>query len=91
MTTTTERPRTRSEINTQTAAAKNAALLEDLEHLIACHVGEAAILHTTGYTRNPAALKRRLMRLGRHDLTPRIFEWDAQVDERQHPDRKPRT
>ncbi|WNN95994.1 hypothetical protein SEA_HIRKO_44 [Arthrobacter phage Hirko] len=56
---------------------KNAILLEEIEHLLHCDVGEAAILHALGYVGTPAALKRRLHRLKRYDLIPRIFEADT--------------
>jgi hypothetical protein len=59
------------------AQQKNADLIEDIEHLLHCDVGEAAILHALGYVDSPVALKRRLQRLGRHDLLPRIFEADT--------------
>jgi len=68
-----------------TNAAKRAALIEEAEFLVRCGVGEAAILSALGYTAKPLALKRRLMRIDRHDLIPRIFEWDAEVNEQQHP------
>ena len=66
-------------------AANRAALIEEVEFLVRCGVGEAAILSALGYTAKPLALKRRLMRIDRHDLIPRIFEWDAEVNEQQHP------
>lgn len=65
--------------------AERLALIEDIEFLLDCRVGEAAILSSTGYTANPAALQRRLQRAGRHDLVPRIFEWQAEYEERHHP------
>lgn len=67
--------------------AKRQAIIEEALFLIRCGVGEAAILHALGYTRNPLALRRRLERAGRHDIIPRIFEWDAQVEEQQRPER----
>jgi hypothetical protein len=66
-------------------AAKLAALIEDLEFLLSCDVGEAHILRSTGYTGKGPSLRRRLERCGRRDLIPRIFEWDAMTDEQQHP------
>lgn len=66
--------------------ARRQQLIEEAIFLIRCGVGEAAILHALGYTRNPLALRRRLERAGRHDIIPRIFEWDAQVEEQQRPD-----
>ena len=65
--------------------AKRLAMIEDVEFLLSCGVGEAAILESTGYTRNPLALQRTLYRAHRRDLIPRIFEWQAQVEEQQHP------
>lgn len=64
------------------------ALIEDIEFLLSCNVGEAAILEATGYTRNPVSLKRCLQRAKRHDLIRRIFEWDAAVEEQQRPNKK---
>jgi len=58
------------------AEQKNAALVEDVEFLIAVNAGEARIMQALGYT-SKTALKRRLMRLHRHDLIPQIFEADA--------------
>lgn len=77
--------------NGATARARNNAtkrqqLIEEATFLIRCGVGEAAILHALGYTRNPPALRKRLERAGRHDIIPRIFEWDAQVEEQQRPE-----
>jgi len=66
-------------------AEKRAALIEEAEFLIRCGVGEAAILSALGYTGKPLALKLRLRRADRFDLIPRIFEWDAEVNEQQHP------
>jgi hypothetical protein len=66
-------------------AAKLAALIEDLEFLLSCSVGEAHILHSTGYAGREASLRRRLERCGRRDLIQRIFEWDTAVNEQQHP------
>lgn len=57
------------------AEAKNAALVEDIEFLLDHDAGEARILEALG-TPSKEALKRRLMRLARHDLIPRIFEAD---------------
>ncbi|QDK01925.1 hypothetical protein SEA_VIBAKI_45 [Arthrobacter phage Vibaki] len=56
---------------------KNADLLEEVLFLLSCDLGEAGILHALGYTGKAPALKRRLARLHRHDLIPRIFEADA--------------
>ena len=66
-------------------ADKRQAMIEDVEFLLSFGVGEAAILESTGYTRNPLTLQRRLYRAGRRDLIPRIFEWQALVEEQQHP------
>lgn len=66
-------------------ATKLAAIIEEIEFLTSCDMGEAGILQAIGYTRNPLALKRRLERANRHDLIPRIFEWEAELEERQHP------
>jgi len=66
-------------------AANRAALIEEVEFLVRCGVGEAAILSALGYTHKPLALKVRLRRNERADLIPRIFEWDAEVNEQQHP------
>jgi len=68
-----------------TNAANRAALIEEVEFLVRCGVGEAAILSALGYTHKPLALKVRLRRNERADLIPRIFEWDAEVNEQQHP------
>lgn len=65
--------------------AKRLAMIEDVEFLLSCGVGEAAILEATGYTRNPLALQRRLYKADRRDLIPRIFEWQALIEERHHP------
>lgn len=64
---------------------KRLALIEDIEWLIKCQVGEAAILHSTGYTDKPDALQRLLRRAGRHELIPRVFEWQAEYEARHHP------
>jgi len=69
-------------------AAKRAALIEEIEFLVRCDVGEAAILSALGYTGRNEALKLRLRRTDRLDLIPRIFEWDAAVEEQQRPNRK---
>lgn len=73
----------------QKRAAQNAetraALIEEIEFLIHCDVGEAAILSAIGYAGKPLALQRRLMRADRADLIPRIFEWQAMIQEQQHP------
>jgi len=66
------------------AARRNEALIEELEFLLQCNVGEAAILQALGY-RQGITLKRQLQRINRRDLIPRIFEWDAMVNEQQHP------
>lgn len=66
-------------------AAKRAALIEEAEFLVRCGVGESAILSALGYAGKPLGLKRRLERSERADLIPRIFEWDAMVNEQQHP------
>lgn len=67
------------------ADAKRAALIEEVEFLLSCDVGEAAILSALGYTGKPLSLRRRLMRADRLDLIPRVFEWDAAVHEQQRP------
>ena len=66
------------------AARRNEALIEELEFLLQCNVGEAAILQALGY-RQGITLKRQLQRINRRDLIPRIFEWDAMVHEQQRP------
>lgn len=58
------------------AAAKAEALIEDIEWLVKFHQCEYAILTAVGYADRPKSLKTQLMRLGRHDLVPKIFEWD---------------
>jgi len=77
---------TEANINARAEAARrrNEALIEELEFLLQCNVGEAAILQALGY-RQGITLKRQLQRLNRRDLIPRIFEWDAMVNEQQHP------
>ena len=77
---------TEANINARAEAARrrNEALIEELEFLLQCNVGEAAILQALGY-RQGITLKRQLQRLNRRDLIPRIFEWDALVNEQQHP------
>jgi hypothetical protein len=77
---------TEANINARAEAARrrNEALIEELEFLLQCNVGEAAILQAFGY-RQGITLKRQLQRLNRRDLIPRIFEWDAMVNEQQHP------
>ena len=47
---------------------KNADLLEEIDFLLSCDLGEAGILHAIGYTGRPEALKRRLQRLHRKQL-----------------------
>jgi hypothetical protein len=66
------------------AARRNEALIEELEFLLQCNVGEAAILQALGY-RQGITLKRQLQRINRRDLIPRVFEWDAMVHEQQRP------
>lgn len=68
-------------------AANRLALIEDIEFLLSCSVGEGAILASTGYTANPETLKRRLYRAGRPDLVSRVFEWEAEVNALMHPGR----
>lgn len=64
---------------------KRLVMIEEIEFLLSCGVGEAAILQATGYTHNPDALQRRLTRAKRHDLIPRIFEWQNEYEQRHHP------
>jgi len=77
---------TEANINARAEAARrrNEALIEELEFLLQCNVGEATIMHKLGY-RQGITLKRQLQRLNRRDLIPRIFEWDAMINEQQHP------
>jgi hypothetical protein len=82
MSTPTER---RQALLAARAAEKRQALIEDIEFLVEAGAGEARILQATGYADKPDALQRRLTRCKRHDLIPRIFQWQAAVDERQHP------
>ena len=66
-------------------AAKRAAFIEEIEFLLSCDVGEAAILSAFGYSGKSEALQRRLRRADRMDRVPRIFEWQAECEERMHP------
>ena len=75
-------PQATNEARARAAARRNEALIEELEFLLKCNVGEAAILHALGY-RQGITLKRQLQRINRRDLIPRIFEWDAAVHEQQ--------
>lgn len=70
------------------AEVKRLALIEDVEWLLSCQVGEAAILASTGYTDKPAALPRALYRAGRPDLVPRVFEWRPGAEERHYRQKK---
>jgi hypothetical protein len=84
---TAPRPRTQAQLDRDaqvsiTAQAKNAALVEEIDFLLHCAVGEAAIVHALGYVGRTAALKRRLARMNRYDLVPRIFEADALYKDR---------
>lgn len=56
------------------AATRNANLIEEIEFLLMCDMGEANITHALGI--KPAALKHRLQRIKRPDLQARIFEAD---------------
>lgn len=64
------------EIPLTAAEQKRADLIEEIEFLLSCDVGEAGILAALGNVK-PLTLKRNLGRIGRHDLIPRIFEADA--------------
>ena len=75
-------PQATNEARARAAARRNEALIEELEFLLRCNVGEAAILQALGY-RQGITLKRQLQRINRRDLIPRIFEWDAAVHEQQ--------
>ena len=63
--------------NRAAGAERAAALVEDIEWMLQNRACEHAILVATGYAQKPEALKRKLHRLGRGDLAPRVFEWDA--------------
>lgn len=54
--------------------------ISELEFLIRCDVGEAAITRVFG---KPRTLERRLHRAGRPDLIPRVFQHQAQQTEEQ--------
>lgn len=64
-------------------AARAEILVDEIEFLIMCGEGEAAILAKLGYGGKKEALKRQLHRLGRSDLAPRIFEYDAELYDRR--------
>ena len=65
-----------TEIQTEEDPAPTAAqvLVAEIEFLLMCGEGEGAIIKACGKT--PLNLKRQLSRHGRHDLIPKIFEWD---------------
>jgi hypothetical protein len=65
-----------TEARTAATAARAEALVENLEWLIKFRQCEYACLTAVGYARKPEALKRQLMRIGRRDLIPRIFEYE---------------
>lgn len=54
--------------------------VSEIEFLVSCDVGEAAILQAFG---SAAAVERRLYRAGRPDLVPRVFQYQAQLTEEQ--------
>lgn len=68
-------------------AAKRAAFIEEVEFLLSCDVGEAAILEAFGASNKPLAFQRRLYRAERPDLIHRVFEWQAECAELMRPDR----
>lgn len=51
--------------------------VSEIEFLVSCDVGEAAILQAFG---SAAAVERRA---GRPDLVPRVFQYQAQLTEEQ--------
>lgn len=77
------RPLTRAEKCSATMQAKNAILVEEILFLLDCNIGEAGILEAIGYSRSKDALKRRLLRLNRPDLSARIFEADQLYHHRE--------
>lgn len=83
--------KTATEVTAEARARKNAArrdaLIEEIEFLVRCGVGEAAILSALGYTNKPLALQQRLGRAKRRDLIPLIFEWQAECELRMHPNK----
>jgi hypothetical protein len=64
-------------------AARAEILVDEIEFLIMCGEGEAAILAKLGYGGKKEALKRQLSRIGKHHLIPRIFEHDAELYDRR--------
>jgi hypothetical protein len=68
---------------TRAAQARNDYLIQEIEFLLMCDVGEHAIAQALNV--KARSLERKLHRIGRTDLIPRIFSHQAALTEaRQH-------
>lgn len=72
-----ERPKPDPVVDDDPAPSRAEILTAEIEFLLACGEGEHAI--TSAFGIKPLSLQRKLHRLGRADLIPRVFEHQARM------------